>query len=555
MTSRQKMLVLRWLRRSVQGGCFAVFLWTVVVAARGSVEETSKTAEIFFLFDPLVMLTTIIASRAFTALLLLGLITMALTVVFGRFFCGWICPLGSIHATVSALRKDSTFDLVQREKWSPWNRWKYYILIGMLVGAAFGANWIGLLDPFSLLYRTTFTVFGPAIRVAVEDGSTAIYQSDPHIGPVHATMATEPAYRFFRDHVFVANRQSFYGGVLISAVFLITVGLNFYRKRFWCRYLCPLGALLGLAAWRPWLRMRTCGETCTECGLCRVNCQGAGTPDKPGEWRPSECFLCLNCTAKCNWDAITFTVQNPLRGEAAPSVDLSRRAAMTAGLVGAGTLLSLRLSPVAQGKVFDPNLVRPPGALAESEFLSRCVRCGLCMRVCPTNGLQPAGFDTGIEGLWTPRLVAQVGYCEYECNRCGAVCPTEAIQPLDMETKKATKLGLASFDTSRCLPYAYGRECMVCEEHCPISTKAIHFIETEVKMRDGSVRVLKQPRVDPERCIGCGICEAKCVFRDQPAIRVTSANETRHPNNQPILSGFTLYDAPPVESGGGDPYG
>lgn len=549
------MLTLRWARRGVQGVCFVVFLWTVAVAARGSVEEVTRSAELYFLLDPLVMVTTLLASRAVPLLLLLSSITLVLTAVFGRFFCGWICPLGAIHASVSALRNDSAYDLVQREKWSPWNRWKYYVLIGMLVGALFGANWIGVLDPFSLLYRTTFTVIGPAMRGAVEDGSTAVYQSDPHIGPVHATAATEPVYRFFRDHVFAANRQAYHGGVLISVLFAITVALNFYRKRFWCRYLCPLGALLGVAAWRPWLRLKTCGETCTECGLCRVNCQGAASPDEPGEWRSSECFLCLNCTAKCNWDAISFSVKNPLRGEGTQSMDLSRRAVMTAGLAGASTLLTLRLSPVAQGKVFDPNLVRPPGARAEAEFLSRCVRCGLCMRVCPTNALQPAGFDTGLEGLWTPRLDAQVGYCEYECNRCGGVCPTEAIEPLDLETKKATKLGLAAFDTSRCLPYAYGRECMVCEEHCPIPTKAIHFVETEVTLRDGLKRVLKQPRVDPERCIGCGICEAKCVFRDRPAIHVTSANETRHPDNQPILGGFATYESPPADTGGSDPYG
>jgi Pyruvate/2-oxoacid:ferredoxin oxidoreductase delta subunit len=179
------------------------------------------------------------------------------------------------------------------------------------------------------------------------------------------------------------------------------------------------------------------------------------------------------------------------------------------------------------------------------------------MRVCPTNALQPAGFETGIEGIWTPRLDARVGYCEYECNRCGVVCPTGAINPLDLETKKATKLGLAAFDTSRCLPYAYGRECMVCEEHCPIPTKAIHFVETEIRLRDGSTRVLKQPRVDPDRCIGCGICEAKCVFRDRPAIHVWSANETRHPDNQPILGGLTIYDAPATSetTASVDPYG
>jgi ferredoxin len=59
----------------------------------------------------------------------------------------------------------------------------------------------------------------------------------------------------------------------------------------------------------------------------------------------------------------------------------------------------------------------------------------------------------------------------------------------------------------------------------------------EVTGRDGSRRRLKQPEVDPDLCNGCGICENKCPFADLPAIRVTSAGESRHSENQPILPG------------------
>ncbi|HID75889.1 MAG TPA: 4Fe-4S dicluster domain-containing protein, partial [Planctomycetaceae bacterium] len=171
----------------------------------------------------------------------------------------------------------------------------------------------------------------------------------------------------------------------------------------------------------------------------------------------------------------------------------------------------------------------------EREFLQRCTGCGLCMRICPTGALQPAVGEAGLEGLWTPRLVPQIGYCDYECNLCGQVCPSQAIELLSVEAKQATKIGLAAFDKTRCLPYAYGRECIVCEEHCPVPDKAIYTVEVEVVDHEGNRKVIGQPRVDPERCIGCGICENKCVFRDRPAIRVFSANETRHPDNQPIL--------------------
>jgi ferredoxin len=166
------------------------------------------------------------------------------------------------------------------------------------------------------------------------------------------------------------------------------------------------------------------------------------------------------------------------------------------------------------------------------------------MKVCPQGALQPCITEAGLEGLWTPRLVPRLGYCEYTCNLCGQACPTAAIQPLRLEEKQKTRIGLASFDTTRCIPYAYGRDCMVCEEHCPIPDKAIYFVETDVTHRDGSVRKIKQPRVDPEKCTGCGICENVCPFKDGPAIRVFSANESRHPENTPILASGGAYSTP-----------
>jgi formate hydrogenlyase subunit 6/NADH:ubiquinone oxidoreductase subunit I len=151
--------------------------------------------------------------------------------------------------------------------------------------------------------------------------------------------------------------------------------------------------------------------------------------------------------------------------------------------------------------------------------------------------LQPAISEAGLEGLWTPRLVPKLGYCDYTCNLCGQVCPTGAIELLTVEEKQQTKIGLAAFDVRRCIPYAYGRECIVCEEHCPVPDKALYAVEVEVEDHDGNKRIVKQPRVDPERCIGCGICENKCVFTDRPAVHVFSANEARNPGNQPILPG------------------
>jgi ferredoxin len=157
------------------------------------------------------------------------------------------------------------------------------------------------------------------------------------------------------------------------------------------------------------------------------------------------------------------------------------------------------------------------------------------MKVCTTNGLQPALLEAGLEGLWTPVLVPRIGYCEYNCTLCGQVCPTGAIARLPREEKVRVKIGLASVDRSRCLPWAHGIPCIVCEEVCPTPTKAVWFEEVPGRNREGAEVILKRPHVDLDLCIGCGICEAQCPVLDRPAIFVTSTGESRNPDNGLLL--------------------
>jgi MauM/NapG family ferredoxin protein len=322
---------------------------------------------------------------------------------------------------------------------------------------------------------------------------------------------------------------------LILGVFLVVVGLNAIKRRFWCRYLCPLGALLGVFSWRPFWR-RAVKDSCNECDLCGGPCEGAATTAAGDHWKATECLGCLNCTDACNRDSVTFTWTWPWsRVPRIEPVNLPRRAALASALGGLAGLVLLRINPQARGKTIDPDLIRPPGARPEREFLQRCTACGLCLEVCPTGGLQPTFLEAGLEGLWTPRLVPRIGCCEQECNLCTQVCPTQALEPLTLQAKKEWRLGLAFFDTGRCIPYAFGRNCGVCEECCPVPDKAIFVVEVEVTDRDGQKQTINQPHVDPTRCTGCGKCEKKCLFQDRPAIRVTSANETRNEGNRPIL--------------------
>ena len=527
---------MQWLRRICQGVCLVLFLW-IALQVRVVGYPTREWFKLFFDLNPLILIATALATHEIVTALLWSLITLGVTVLLGRVFCGWVCPLGAVHAMASWFRQRLK-GRAGMETRSPWHRAKYVLLIALLVMAIFGVHLIGILDPISLLYRSVTAGVLPGAHYAVEDSATAIYHADPHIGPLPLTAITEPVYRFFRDRVFQAPRQAFLSGTLISGLFIAIVALNLVRQRFWCRYLCPLGALLGLFAQRPALRLRQDEGQCNHCGKCNLACPAAAQPDRPGEWLSTECYGCWNCVAACDRNGLSFGFESPLRAPAAGKLDLSRRAALAAGVGGISALLACRVpAEVQDDQPYPATLIRPPGALPEREFLQRCLACGACMRACPTNGLQPVALEAGIEALWTPKLVPKIGYCAYDCHLCGKVCPTGAIQNLKKAAKQEVRIGLAFFDVSRCLPHNFGRECIVCEEHCPLPRKAIYLVEQDVVLRDGSIRTVKQPFVDPDLCIGCGVCEWSCVFQEEPAIRVTSANESRNPKNQPILPG------------------
>ena len=109
-------------------------------------------------------------------------------------------------------------------------------------------------------------------------------------------------------------------------------------------------------------------------------------------------------------------------------MDLSRRHVIGSALAAAITVPLFRISPIFKAAGADPKLIRPPGSLEERDFLKRCVKCGECMKVCITNGLQPTFLEAGLEGIWSPLLVPRIGYCEYRCTLCGPGLPDRSHQ-------------------------------------------------------------------------------------------------------------------------------
>jgi ferredoxin len=337
--------------------------------------------------------------------------------------------------------------------------------------------------------------------------------------------------------VFGYGYPAFRTAWFIGLTFLIILFLNRIRPRFWCRILCPLGALLGLCSRVSILRLEKDDEKCTDCKLCTKHCQGAASPLPGQDWENAECVACFNCSEACPEDALSFKLR--WSRQLNKRTDMGRRAVLGGLVAGISLPLLGRLDGQVH-KVPDPRLIRPPGSLPEGDFLELCQRCGLCMKVCPTNVINPTLAEAGMAGFWTPHLIMTQGYCEYTCTLCGSVCPTGAIKEISVREKidRPIIIGSAYLDRGRCLPWSGNAPCIVCHEHCPTSPKAIYLYKDVVPGPDGKTLSVQLPYVDLNKCVGCGICEFKCPVKGRPAIRVIAAGESRSHENQ-ILLGFS----------------
>lgn len=511
------------IRRITQGLFLLLFLFLFIQTESKGNDELGYPVRLFLDFDPLILVTTLLSAHAAAKAFYFSLITIVITLIFGRVFCGWVCPLGTLHNLVGSIRKKQPTDLSVKGY-----RVKYYILIAILASAVFTLQPVGIMDPLSLLIRSFSVSVYPLFNYGVRSAFDAVYA----VNPAGIAGVSEPVYAVLKKTI-LSFEQSFYNqGLFIGAIFFIVIGLNLIEKRFWCKYLCPLGALLGILS-RFSLLKRSVSEGCTSCGVCAITCQGNAQPETKDHWRDTECLVCRNCDDICPQNAVSFGFKPT--GKVA-AMDLGRRRVIASVVSGIVAVPLLRTTPVSKTGAQEPALLRPPGALEEREFLKRCVKCGECMKVCTTNGLQPTLFEAGVEGIWSPVLVPRIGYCEYRCTLCGQVCPTGAIKRLSLAEKAKVRIGLAMIDKGRCLPWTHGRPCIVCEEVCPTSKKAIWLEEARVRDRQGKVVVVKQPHVDLELCIGCGICENKCPVLGRPAIYVSNVGESRSKENRLLLT-------------------
>ena len=507
------------LRRTVQAACLLVFLglflyvcspYTTVLPHQkpggqankqvwpshfaDDIQQKEKVpAELFLAIDPLVSISTAIAARTWVWSLPFAGVILIVCLVVPRGFCGYVCPLGAVIDLFDWMigRRVRQFN-VSGKGW--YIHLKYYLLVVVLVSACFGVLVSGFVAAIPIITRASAYLLTPL--------ATGTLRSWQQIPPMNA-------------------------GQMLSLVLFITVlGLGFLKPRFWCRYVCPSGAIFSIA---NMLRLtgREVERSCIKCGKCIEACSfDAIKPDFMT--RTMDCTFCQTCGGACPMAAIQFVPRwKTLDSEIAndPPTDktpLERRGFLAAGIgLTAAVIGGFTAAKVigATGKrsieAASECHIRPPGSLPEEEFLQMCVRCGECLQACPNGALQPLAFEQGVEGLWTPSVNANWAGCEPSCNNCCQVCPTGAIRKISLEEKQVARMGIAWVNEQTCLPFAGREECRHCFDECAASGHdAIEFMTVGTETDDQGVPIegtgMLAPVVVHEKCVGCGLCQTRC---------------------------------------------
>ena len=500
-------------RRLVQAGCMIAFLvlffyvcwpysarpsetvvdWPTHYADDLVRKEVLLPAESFLVIDPLVSLSTAVAAHSWVWSLACAGIILLVCVFIPRGFCGYLCPLGtlidlfdwSIGSRVTRFR-------VKDDGW--WVHIKYYVFLATMIAAFCGVLVSGFVAAIPVLTRGLLFTLAPL--------QTGLGRGWHQVPPMNA------------------------GHFVSIALFAIVLGLGFLKPRFWCRYVCPSGAVFSLGNLFR-VTERKVESTCINCNKCVEICPfDAIKPDYTT--RTSDCTLCQTCGGVCptqaikfvdRWDVVQLKVLNdPPTNETA----LGRRGFLSAGIgLASGVAGGLGMAGAARtwgADLDNPDAwrpVRPPGSVPERDFLQMCIRCGECFKACPNDVLHPIGFQQGLDGLWTPHVVANWAGCESSCNACGEVCPTGAIRGLPLAEKKVCRIGLAELNLQTCLPYAGREACQLCVDECHhAGYHAIEFtrVHTEVNADGSPVEDsgFLAPVVLADKCVGCGLCQTRC---------------------------------------------
>jgi ferredoxin len=422
------------------------------------------------------------------------------TLLFGRVYCSFLCPLGILFDGAARLQRRPRY-----RSSSPHTQLRGCVVMVLLFSAVGGSFFlVDLFGPFGVFGRSATLIARP-LAIFTNNGVSRAFE-------MGGSYAIAPW----------ALRGLPWGATAFAVVTLaFLVWLARVRGRLYCNTFCPVGAVLGLfsagARHRVWID----ASTCNSCGRCSRVCKAECIDLRMKTVDTTRCVVCFNCLGVCPSGSVLYGRMPSLHGTRGGDPDRffsERRVLMMTALVmtvPGGCLPSVwaEPSPEAKGKSLTPVVklqpVTPPGSRGMDHFTRRCISCLRCVSACPSQVLQPSLTGYGWKGFMMPSLQPRFGYCNTGCNLCGQVCPTGAIEALSIEEKQVTQLGKAVFVRGNCIVTLNHTECGACSEHCP--TKAVSMVVE---------KGLRIPTVKPDICIGCGACEYACPTSPFKAIYV-----------------------------------
>lgn len=443
------------------------------------------------------------------------IIVTILTLVAGRSYCSFLCPLGIYQDIV--IRISAILPFKKKYTYTPPHDFIHYsILVIMIVSySAAGSFLLVWLDPFSTYGRFASNIISPAVIRINNLASGTLTKFD--IYSMHSVDIKHAGYGLLM--------------VIIMMIIVITA-LAMFKGRLYCNTMCPVGAFLGLISKISLLKIEIDKDTCIHCGKCERICKSSCIDVSNENVDFSRCVSCFNCLQTCPNSSIKFKPAFPGRDNYneeyigkdelksyRENVKINRKN-FIAGVILTPAILSAQATPgkkilyiqdrSKQKEYKKNNYISPPGSTGVDMFNKRCTACSLCIARCPSSVLQPAVMHYGIKGILQPFLDFNSGYCNFDCTICSEVCPSTAIKKISVLEKHLIQTGKSFFVKENCITYTNGTACGACSEHCP--TKAVNMIPFKEN--------LVIPEVNQAICVGCGACEYVCPVRPLKAIYV-----------------------------------
>ena len=438
---------------------------------------------------------------------LVVVVLVALTLLFGRIYCSIICPLGVFQDILARLhRKKNKYGYSKEVRWL-----RYPVLVIFVIAVAAGVGSIfQLLAPYSSYGRIATMIFQPIWKLGNNLLATIAERVD--------------SYVFYTTDVWMKSLP-----VLIIALvtLMVLIVLAWRGGRTYCNTICPVGTILSFFARFSFLKIRFDEDKCKNCSLCSKNCKAACIDFKTHTVDYSRCVVCGNCIDSCKFGALKYTSKYRKSSDSS-EVDTSKRSFLLASALISTAALAQKKEKLMDGGIAEledkvaperQTPLSPPGSLSFRNLSTRCTGCQLCVSECPNQVLRPS---SDLVHLMQPTMSYEHGYCRPECTRCSEVCPAGAILPVDKPEKSSIQIGHAVWIKKNCVVLTDEVECGNCARHCP--SGAIEMVPLDA----GDEESPMVPAINETACIGCGACEYVCPSRPFSAIYVEGHEVHKH---------------------------